>query len=149
MAHYPKVRHQWNGKEFPTDHEVNDLPSETVPNQSMTVKELVTRYAQGIPLTDQGRVPVWYTDEEIKGNREIFNIPDIEKLDISERYELIELQKERIQEIRQELQRKERQEKDRVVNEAIKRIEAKNKTNQPGAPSAPEPRKQNPNEPQQ
>lgn len=145
---YPKVRHNWNGKEFPTDHEVNDLPSETVPDQSMSVKELLERYARGIPLTDSGRIPIWYTDEELKENREIMNIPDIEKLDISERYELIEMQKERVQEIKDQLKAKQAQEKERIIKEAQKRIqEAKAKEqNLPGAPSAPEPRQSNRNE---
>lgn len=142
----PRVKNNWNSQDFPQDHEVNVLPSETVPDQSMSVRTLLQRYAQGIPLTDSGRVPIWYTDDELKNNREIFNVPDIEKLDISERYELIELQKERIKEMRQEMEKRSLWEKEQVIKEAQKRIQAaKDKENQTAPPSGAEPRNSNPN----
>lgn len=66
---------------FPQDHEVNTLPSKTIPEQAFTVQQLMTRYAQGLPLTGT-KVPVYHGDE--------FVIPEFEKMDYAERQEWME-----------------------------------------------------------
>lgn len=146
MATKIKVRNNWNSKEFPTDHEVNDLPSETVPDQALSVKTILERYARGIPLTETGRVPIWYTDQELQENKEIEDIPDLERLDLSERMDILEAQKQKVKDMQVSLQRQEKARQRKLAEQAQKDKEPKKEENLPGAPSAPESRKKNPDE---
>jgi hypothetical protein len=65
-----------------TKHEgrVFTEPSLTVPDQAMTVREILERYASGMPLDGQPGEP-WY-DEESNG-------VNLKTLDLSERAELL------------------------------------------------------------
>jgi len=56
--------------------EINNQPSKTVPNQAMTVRELIIRFASGLPL-DAGKVPIFEGDTDL---------PDIEKMDLIEQH---------------------------------------------------------------
>lgn len=67
--------------------EVNDRPSETVPDQSMSLQEILQRYSQGLPLTADGRIPVWHGEDN--------DLPDWNSLDLAEREELLHLARER------------------------------------------------------
>ena len=49
--------------------------SKTIPNQSMTARELIIRFASGLPL-DGAKTPIYEGDEEM---------PDIDKMDNIER----------------------------------------------------------------
>lgn len=76
-----------------------DPISMTIPDQSMSVREIMERYARGIPF-EAGRIPI-YTGEDSE-------FPDWDKLDISEQYQLIEENRERILEMQRELHRRAR-----------------------------------------
>lgn len=67
---------QYNNDEFSKKYEVNDQPSATVPNMAMSVKELIARFASGLPL-NVGKVPIYENGE----------FPDIDDMDIIERHE--------------------------------------------------------------
>lgn len=69
--------------------EVNNEPSMTIPDDSMSIKEILDRYARGLPLGGE-RVPV-YNGEEY--------IPDLETLDLVDRAELMEMNSNRIKEL--------------------------------------------------
>jgi hypothetical protein len=71
--------------------EVNDLPSLTVPDQTMSVKEILERYARGLPLGAGERVPMY--DEED-------DLPDPRTLDLVDRQELSEQFKSEIEYVR-------------------------------------------------
>jgi len=73
-----KIRNQYNGKTFPSDGEKNFGPSQTVPDQTMSIKEILDRYARGLPM--DGKVPI-YEGEDGDGI-------DPRRLDLSERAEL-------------------------------------------------------------
>jgi hypothetical protein len=64
--------------------------SKTVPDQSMTLRELLIRYAKGLPL-EGARTPIWEGEEG-------FDI-DPEKLDLAEREELAEKAREELKAI--------------------------------------------------
>lgn len=69
-----KIKTPYNAKEFPVKGESSKLPSMTVPDQSMSVQEILRRYASGLsPLGE--RVPVYDGDEEV---------PDLKKMDLAE-----------------------------------------------------------------
>lgn len=72
-------RTKYNRKEQPKG-EVNTLPSMTVPDQSMSIQEIVRRYASGLPLGGE-RVP-FYMDEDT-------DLPDLSKMDKIERLETL------------------------------------------------------------
>lgn len=51
------------------------MPSETVPNQSMTVAEMVSRYNSGLPMTGQ-KVPMYFEGDS--------PLPDISNMDLAD-----------------------------------------------------------------
>lgn len=70
-----KVKHPLNAEEFPTQGELFTMPSLTLPDQSMSVREIMRRYAQGLPL-DGAKVPLYEGEEEMRR--------DISRMDLSE-----------------------------------------------------------------
>ncbi len=46
----PRFKTMWNSDAFPHTGEVNTLPSMTVPDQSLSVKEILYRFQEGLPL---------------------------------------------------------------------------------------------------
>lgn len=76
--------------------ELNYLPSQTIPDQSLTVKEVIERYTRGIPF-EQGKTPL-YMDEE--DSEEMDLMPDLKKLDLAEIEELREAVRNEIEEHR-------------------------------------------------
>jgi hypothetical protein len=81
------VKHPFNAKDFTYEGEVNNEPSQTVPDQSMGLRELLVRYAKGLPLEGQ-KTPIF----EGEDGSEI----DVEKLDLAEREELAEQAREEL-----------------------------------------------------
>lgn len=73
---YVKVRSTLNPPG--TTPEVNDLPSLTVPNMALSIRQILDRYARGLPLGGQ-RLPVYDEDNDL---------PDIRTLDLVDRAEL-------------------------------------------------------------
>lgn len=61
--------------------EKNNLPSRTVPDQTMSLRELIRRYTQGLPING-AKVPLY--DDDPENN----DLPDPKKLDLAEREEL-------------------------------------------------------------
>lgn len=87
---------QLNYKWLPQFWAKNNKPSKTVPNQSLSVKEIMERHRMGMPFNG-AHIAQYYGEEYV---------PDFERLDISERHAMIQANKERIQKIRGELQEK-------------------------------------------
>lgn len=71
MTHF-KTHH--NAK--PTKGEINGQPSKTIPDQSMPVREIMRRYAQGLPMEGE-RIPIYQGEEN--------DLPDFETMDLAER----------------------------------------------------------------
>lgn len=76
-----KFQTQYNAQEFPRIRERSNKPSMTIPDQSMTVSELVERNKRGLPLGG-AKVAIW--DE----NPETDFLPDIKKMDLAEIQEM-------------------------------------------------------------
>lgn len=85
MSHISPVllKKEYKGQE-------NNQESKTVPDQSMTLRELLVRYAKGLPL-EGAKIPIWEGEEG-------FDI-DPEKLDLAEREELAEKAREELKAI--------------------------------------------------
>lgn len=92
----------WNKHEFPKDKgEVNTMPSQTVPDQTMSLKELLERYARGLPI-DGDNFPVYNGDDEY--------LPDLKKMDLSEIADLKEEVQNAIKEQKADLLEKQHEE---------------------------------------
>lgn len=63
------------------DGEKNTRPSKTIPDQAMSIPEIMARYARGLPLGGD-RVPVYDEDPENP-------MPDLSKMDIIDQHETI------------------------------------------------------------
>lgn len=71
-------------------YEFNDQPSLTIPDETMSVAEILDRYARGLPLGGS-RVPVYEPDNDL---------PDPRKLDLVERQELAARYAEELKELK-------------------------------------------------
>lgn len=67
-------------------------PSLTVPDQSMTIKEIQIRFASGIPMSNSNQIPVY------NGEEDFWEGKDPRTLDIVEVNEII---KQRVEELKQ------------------------------------------------
>lgn len=112
----PTIRTRFTSMFLPKNMEINDEPSMTVPDMSMTVGELVKRFAQGLPL-DGGKTPLWEEEGDM---------PDMVKLDLAERQQVIEEAVEEIKTIEKRVkerkQRGQQMELDKIV---AARVQAK------------------------
>ena len=88
------VKNTGNAKDYPYKGEVNNKPSETIPDQTMTMREILTRYAKGLPI-DGEKTPLW---EEGEGYAK-----DPETLDLAEREELATQAREELQQINERI----------------------------------------------
>jgi len=98
----------------------NNKPSKTIPDQSMTVSELVERNKRGLPLGGS-KVPIW---EE---NPETEYMPDLQKLDLAEIQEMKDNAQAIIDEKRADLEKiesKKHNNKMKQLEEEIKQLKA-------------------------
>lgn len=79
--------------------EVNTLPSMTIPDQSMSVMELMTRHANGQPLTQHQPSPF---DGDL-------DFPDFSRMDLSEKYDLMRRKQAEFQELKRKHEEKRKQ----------------------------------------
>lgn len=94
-----KFKTQYNHKPSKEDLEHNFGPSLTVPDQSLSVSELLRRHRAGLPI--DGKKMTFYDDE---GNQETMEFPDVRKMDISEIQEMIEKNREYIKELQESVE---------------------------------------------
>jgi len=73
--------------------EVNKKPSKTVPDQTMSIREILTRYAHGLPI-EAGKVPI-YEGEDYT--------PDPRHMDLADRQTYMQYAKQQIQQTKQNI----------------------------------------------
>lgn len=71
----PKIKTQYNAAEFDRFPETITGPSVTIPDQTLSLKQLLDRFARGLPI-DSEKFPIYHGEEE--------DLPDLAKMDISE-----------------------------------------------------------------
>lgn len=84
-----KFQSHYNKKPDRVQGEVFTLPSKTIPDQSMSITEIMRRYATGLPLGGE-KVPL-YDEENI--------LPDPRSLDLVERQEMADQAKQDIKDL--------------------------------------------------
>lgn len=112
-----RVFHQFNY--VPQEGEVNTLPSETVPDMSMSVNEILTRFAQGRPLSVSNNLH--YTGDDYT--------PDVRTMDLVELEEMRRANAERINELNKKLEevdkeKRSKKEKDKLRKEIEQELKA-------------------------
>lgn len=131
-----KVR-TWMNYNF-KDHsgEVNLLPSETIPDQSLTIKEIVGRYVRGLPIT--GSIPVYDDDDDVL-NEVVY--PDITKMDLADLQQMKEDNQQWIAKLNKELKDKSAQIKSKLNEHRTEKLqkETKQQSNQSDSKSIKEP----------
>jgi len=93
------VKTWMNAKQHPKNYEVNTDPSETIPDQTMSIRTLLDRYARGLPIGGS-KQPIWQDDDEYN------DLPDPRTLDLAERQELAELAKSELRTLKSKYPKK-------------------------------------------
>lgn len=104
--------------------EINTRPSQTIPDQAMSVREMLDRHTRGLPM-EGVKVPIY------DGENDIFNGVDPRKLDLTELQDLRDQVVDRIKEakrLEKQAQKDEYTKKQQqAIEDAVKsRIEAQN-----------------------
>jgi len=104
-------------------------PSLTVPNQSMTIREIYQRYASGRSLSGVAN-PVYDYDGNSKYEIDFDDyMPDISKMDLADRQEIMESAKEQLDEVKKRLnavaaaRKREASDKEAELLKKIKKLE--------------------------
>lgn len=113
----PRIKTQLTAQSYPKQYEQNHGKSLTVPNQSMTIKEMVARHRKGLPI-DESRGALYQGDELVA---------DISQMDLIDRQQYIDSVADALVEVKERLREaaKSKSEKeliDRVEFEVQKRI---------------------------
>ena len=85
-----KVKNSLNANTFEKKYKIFTQPSLTAPDQSMSIKTILERYARGLPVG--GRLDEYYDEED--------TLPNPLTLDLAERQELVEQYTQEINEIK-------------------------------------------------
>jgi hypothetical protein len=85
-----KVKNSLNYEYKDQKGEVNTLPSMTIPDQTMSIRTIVDRYAKGLPVT--AFTPIYEGED--------FYMPDPKTLDLVDRAELLESAKQEVESLK-------------------------------------------------
>lgn len=84
----PLIRTMFNAKFLPKYYEVNTQPSLTIPDQTLTVRQIMEKHRRGLPV-DIALHGEYFGDEPQ---------PDMRRLDLSEQHDLLEAAKQKVRE---------------------------------------------------
>jgi len=85
-----KVKNSLNYEYQDQKGEVNTLPSMTIPDQTMSIRTIVDRYAKGLPIS--AFTPIYEGED--------FYMPDPKTLDLVDRAELLENVKQEVESLK-------------------------------------------------
>lgn len=114
-----KFKTQYNAEQFPDDGEINNQPSMTVPDMSLSIRQLMDRYARGLPISmKKGEYDEYDPEDE-------FYSVDFSNMDLAEKEEVARLAGEEVQRLRSVLNEKTiaaQAEKERLAKEEQMKI---------------------------
>lgn len=102
---------------FPREHEKNTKPSMTIPDQTLSIREIVKRFANGLPVNGE-RVPM-YEEHESENTG---YMPDPTTMDLAEREEYVNAIDEQIREINKANRQKQKEAYDFAQKQNEERI---------------------------
>lgn len=119
----PRYKNTGNAQLFPSKGEVNNEPSKTIPDQTMTISEMIERHSKGLPI-DGGKVPIY--------NGEDYPFKDTTNMDLAERQEYLESLADELVDLRRKIdadkaEKTEQQRIQELENAVQKRLEEKEK----------------------
>lgn len=89
-----KINNTLNYNYLDHDGEINNLPSETVPDETMSIREILERYARGLPLNGM-RVPLYKKDPDFD------DLPDPATMDLADRQALQEMIEQELEDLKE------------------------------------------------
>ena len=85
------IKHSMNAHTFEKMYEINNKPSMTIPDQTMSIRTILERHSRGLPI-DGMKIPIYDGEEN--------DLPDWRRLDLAERQELAHLYSNEIKDIK-------------------------------------------------
>ena len=92
-----KFKTQWDRK--PSKGEPGGGISMTIPDQAMSVRDIMVRHQRGLPIS--ARTPIYETEED-----QYYDLPDLSRMELQERMEVIDMVKERLKMINEGIEQK-------------------------------------------
>lgn len=113
----PKFRTQFDGSALKAKREKNPFPSLTVPDQSMSIKEMISRHSRGLPIKGVSGLTGYDT---VTGEDSDFDdwMPDFRTLDLADIEEMKNLNAQTIAQLRTKLNDKARELNEKKAAEA-------------------------------
>lgn len=97
-----KIRTQWAKREYNArENEIAFSASQTIPDQSMTIQQILDRHSRGLPIEGQ-KVSMWDGDNDSLEFDDY--LPDPATLDLAEKQALREAIREELQDLEQKRQ---------------------------------------------
>lgn len=129
----PVFKNHYNSRSFPKAYEKNLRPSVTIPDQSMSIKTIMERYARGLPATDV-KTPIYHGEDEF--------FPDLSKMDLADRQTFIEEKQDELKELNERLRKP--KEKPEYKDQELPFQDLPNQKPQSDPPPSQDPQKINP-----
>lgn len=118
-----KVQKKYYPQTRVRDHEVTTKVSMTIPDQALSIKEILQRFTRGLPISGMGN-PMFQGEKDILGGR------DLRALDLSEKHDLLTAMEGVIKTREQEVMNKRQMaERNRIKEELRKELEAEAEKN--------------------
>jgi hypothetical protein len=86
-----KIRNILNYQSFDKTYEKNGQPSQTVPDQTMSIREILRRYGQGLPLGGS-KEPIFEGEDGDGIDPRRLDLAERQELEIAARQELAEIE---------------------------------------------------------
>lgn len=94
-----RVKNYINRDTFDKKYKTFTMPSETIPDQTMSIREIMERHARGLELPTN--IPVFESEPDIEDI-----MPDPRTMDISERMQYVNEAKQELEQIKEKLNKK-------------------------------------------
>lgn len=98
-----KFKTQFNADQFPHVGKKNSGVSQTMPGMALSIRELMSRIARGIPVSQVAK-----EFDEIDPDDEYYVIPDFDKMELPEKEAFLRQAKEHVDNVRSQLNEKAR-----------------------------------------
>lgn len=100
----------YNSHKFDSNYEVNNQPSETVPDQTMSISEIMRRFASGLPLGGQ-------KVEFFEGEDDFLDGVNPATLDLAEKQQISESVRDELAAIKDRQQKRNKQKEDKKLHQ--------------------------------
>lgn len=100
----PNLRNRFTYLEEGPELEINTMPSQTQPDEVLSIREMLNRHTNGIPIPGTNREPIYYPEE-------LGYVPELERMDLTEIAEMVEHVTEKRKTLENELKKRDEDEK--------------------------------------